>query len=346
MLSGTILYPGESWADDWGYDGVSAPSSQPKGVTKGPSLGEDDPEGIYSGVEELKARPGVLKPDKLKPDKLKPDAAKSASSAPLNSKVSKPIAGPPAKAAPKPESAVGSIPFGAPNSPIGQAEEKRAAISWVQLLQGLGEGWLSPEQQKRYEEVFVNYSQESPKARQQTLAILKFYPDVVDCCRSNVDLEGAYKTLFRALCRLRLRSSAKAGNSCAVDDVIQEVLGAQRIAVPGDPALTEDAVNAYADMACFIYEQRNDGKTVDAVDNRTLFAKLICQKFSLAPTRADQEAMLGFDLSWAKFKILWLRADTKTRALMMQSLSLRGAGKSLSLSKDAVLEKVLLNWPF
>ncbi|MFX5999100.1 hypothetical protein ABTF05_22220, partial [Acinetobacter baumannii] len=80
------------------------------------------------------------------------------------------------------------------------------------------------------------------------------------------------RDLFKALLRLEKRSGIANPEE---DDIVDELLGPERVAVPGTPPLTEDAVEAYANMTCFIYEKTHPGKTVDALDNRTVFVASI-----------------------------------------------------------------------
>ena len=120
----------------------------------------------------------------------------------------------------------------------------------------------------------------------------------------------------------------------------------QRIAVDDKPPFTEDAVNAYADMAVFIYEQQHAGKTIDANDNRTLFAKVVVEKFNRAPTEADRRAMASFDLAWAKFQVIWFSSNEQTRKLLLDKLVNSGANSSLTVAKDPLLDLVLSNWPW
>src|SRR5579885_1240693 len=61
----------------------------------------------------------------------------------------------------------------------------------------------------------------------------------------DVDQRGNYRLLFRAL--LSMRADA-ADVSDAEKEMIFEALGPKRIAEPGPPPLTEDAIHAYTDM--------------------------------------------------------------------------------------------------
>jgi hypothetical protein len=116
------------------------------------------------------------------------------------------------------------------------------------------------------------------------------------------------------------------------------------VAVPGDPPLTEEAIDAYADMACFMYEQRHPGKTIDATDNRAIFASVICNKFSEAPTASDRKAVANFALSWAKFKIAWMRASSEKREEMLSHLE--AGSKSANESNDQLIDLIIRSGPW
>ncbi|MBX9722678.1 MAG: hypothetical protein K2X81_14865, partial [Candidatus Obscuribacterales bacterium] len=255
----------------------------------------------------------------------------------------------PGQAVPKvttPESAASSSPADAFID-----KDQQAARCWLQLFQACSKQPMEYAQQKRMEAYMLQKARQSPKNTDELRSILKFWPKMMNDLQKNPEMEMHYADLFKALLRLHERSSSEKthveGSEFGSDaDLIGELLGLQRVAVPGDPAFTEDAVNAYADMAVFIYEQRHDGRTIDANDNRALFAKVVVEKFNRAPTDADQRAMASFDLAWAKFKIIWFSSDDKTKKILLEKLEKTGANSTLTVAKDPLLDAVLSNWPW
>lgn len=206
-------------------------------------------------------------------------------------------------------------------------------------------------QQKRVEAYLLGKSRLGGKYSDEVLSILKFWPKMMSELRNKPEMEMHYADLFRALLRLYEKTGSEKieieGSPYTSDtDVITELLGLERLAVSGSPSFSEDAVNAYADMAIFIYEQTHAGRTIDGPDNRTVFAKVVVQKFNDAPTDADRRAMASFDLAWAKFKIIWFDADEGTRKVLLDKLVQKGAASSLSVTKNPLLETVLSNWPW
>jgi len=147
--------------------------------------------------------------------------------------------------------------------------------------------------------------------------------------------------LFRALLRFTCSSNTLPKSQVTI---IENILGPARLAVEGTPSLSEEAVNSYADMACFMYEQKNPGKTVDADDNRLVFAHVIKDKFNEAPSEKDKLAMANFALTWYKFKVSYDVASKEDKALLVQSLDER---KSLAkTSPNSLTAKIFANGPW
>lgn len=237
---------------------------------------------------------------------------------------------------------------GAPQGVVDR--DKQAAICWLQLFQGSSKEHLSFEYQKRIEKYMLNKAALGGKNSDEVLSILKFWPKFIFQLKGKPELEFQYADLFRALLRIRQGQSCETlaleGPDKSDSELISELLGPERIAVSGNPPLTEAAINAYADMACFIYEQQHDGKTIDANDNRALFARVVADKFKEAPTDQDRKAMANFDLVWAKFKIVWFSSNEKTRQVLLQKLVKTGAGSTLTVAKEPVMEQILSTWPW
>lgn len=231
-------------------------------------------------------------------------------------------------------------------------KDQAAARCWLQLFQVVSKERMDFPEQKKLEAYMLGKGRQGPEQNKELRSILTFWPKLMTDLRDHPDLEMHYSDLFRALLRLHERVATEKTNVVGSDfasdaDMVTQLLGLQRIAV-NDEAIpfTEDAVNAYADMAFFIYEQNHAGRTIEASDNRALFAKVVVEKFNRAPTDADRRAMASFDLAWAKFKIVWNSTDEKTHQLLMEKLVKSGANSTLSVTKDPLLDLVLTNWPW
>lgn len=153
----------------------------------------------------------------------------------------------------------------------------------------------------------------------------------------DADQRGNYRLLFRALLSLRAEAPDV---SDAEESIILEALGPKRLAEPGPPPLTEDAIHAYTDMACFLYDYSHPGRTVDADDNRELYGLKVRDMFKNAPTDKDREAMNNFPLSWAKFRILYQDADDEKRKLMAEKIASPEGLKGMNM-QNSMLESVL-----
>ena len=230
-------------------------------------------------------------------------------------------------------------------------KNQQAARCWAQLFQACNKQSMDYVAQKRIEAFELGKARAGGKHAEEVLSILKFWPKLMQALRNQPEMEMHYADLFRALMRLREKTGSEKieveGSPYTSDsDLISEVLGLERVAVPGNPSFTEDAVNAYADMAIFIYEQKHAGRTIDGPDNRSMFAKVVVEKFNTAPTDADKRAMASFDLAWTKFKIIWFESDSETKKVLLDKLVGKGAASALTVTKDPLLETVLTNWPW
>lgn len=157
---------------------------------------------------------------------------------------------------------------------------------------------------------------------------------------SHVDYKDSYRLLFRALIRHWLLKTQRAqsldGHSAQAlsldavsqeqkpdkpktevkiekgdgytEDLFADLIGPARVAEPGPPPLTEEAVKAYADMTCFLYSKKHPDKSVDQDDNREIFAGVIRDRFLSAPSEKARFAMCNFDLTWAAFRCKYLDA--------------------------------------
>lgn len=249
------------------------------------------------------------------------------------------------------------LPPDPPVAPVKTAAElkeelhKKAVDCWMQFLMGMSPNPLSDEQKSRFKKYLQAKVELGGQPELEMLALTEFWNQFVGALAGQPERADAYAQLLRSLLRLRARQDktpilGEASGITCDREMINELLGPERLAEPGEPPLAEDAINSYADMACFIYEKRHAGKTIDGQDNRALFASVITQKFKNAPSPKDKLAMASFDLIWAKFKILYLGANTQTQTLMVDSLMKEGAGKAASLTKETMLELILSAWPW
>lgn len=277
---------GAALAADWGYDEKPKPVQTP----------------------ELKAGPAQsLQPGRVKAAPAKPSTQAAAKSS--------------AQGAAKPKPSSVGNPFGrstavksGKSSSVGKGSV--AVEDWIELYELAAKEPITDEQKDRFRKSVAHKltTDRAPEVAQ----IVEFWPEVRGRIKNNDDGKAAFHALFRAL----LRYVAKSKNVSDDDaTVLSELLGPERIAVPGDPPLTEDSVDAYGDMACFLYEQAHPGKTVDAIDNRTVFASVIARKYTDAPTAADKRAMANFSLTWSKFKVMWLAADEADRKALFAQVS-------------------------
>lgn len=216
--------------------------------------------------------------------------------------------------------------------------KQQALTYWLQLCSFVSPQTTTEEDSTLLKEHLLQCL-DSPQS-DNYLAINIFWPKVRSACQGQPDLLENYRDLFRSLFRLLARRSASDKQA----QVLAELLGPSRIAVAGNPPLTEDAINAYADMACFVYEQQHPGKSLDAADNRFTFAQVVRNKFTTAPTTKDKLAMINFDLSWAKFKILWSLADQRQKQLLLAQWQPSASNQKPKAS--AILDLVLNSGPW
>lgn len=334
-------------ADDWGYDGMLEPIAP-----EAPLEAQKAPPAQSLKQRSVAALPGAIiaSPKNSAAGNLTKTAVKKPVPAVGPSSVSTTAAS--AKAAPAAPVAPGlrKSELAKDAAGAGVDRKKQAELLWLHLFQGISKQTLSTAEQRRIEAYLHGKLELGGKTADEVFAILKFWPQVSSAIDSKPELENAYADLFRALLRIRERNIERLdvpnSDLHSDSDLITELLGMERLAVSGDPPFAEDAVNAYADMACFVYEQSHPGKTVDASDNRALFARVVADKFRTAPGDAEKRAMSRFDLSWAKFRIVWEGSDEATRKELLLKLSKSGAASTLAVRRDPVLENTLASWPW
>lgn len=216
-----------------------------------------------------------------------------------------------------------------------------AVQDWLELFALAAPQPLTEEQQARFKASLVRKMSSSRSA--EVTDILDFWNGVQARISNSQQEKEAFASLFKAL--LRFASHMK--TATAEDREIEsEVLGPERIAVPGDPALTEDAIDAYSDMACFLYEQAHPGKTVDAVDNRTVMAAVISDRFKDAPTEADKRAVANFGVTWTKFKVQWAGANAVDREKLLSRIASPNNVAPGSRVKDPLVDSIFTHGPW
>jgi hypothetical protein len=246
------------------------------------------------------------------------------------------------------------VPISATAAKAAYASDSQALVKecWRQIFQIAAGSKLSDEQSGAIDVLVAKRLASGPQASSEAKAVLTFWPPVTTYLAAHPEQKENYSMLLRALLRWRARMQSQSLGDLKLDELaksenglITEVLGPVRIAVDDEPPFTEEAVNAYTDMACFIFEQRHPEKSVNGDDNRKLFAQVVCEKYHRAPTEKDRAGMVGFDLSWAKFKIAYQAADDAGRGILLSKLAGQGAGVAWAHVKDPVLEQVLGKWP-
>ncbi|MBS1956764.1 MAG: hypothetical protein JST89_21425 [Cyanobacteria bacterium SZAS-4] len=328
-------------AADWGYDESKQPtelkaspakSLQPKSAnpfarTPSPSAAS---KAAASASHAATSTEGADAPEELKAT----PAALSLSP--------KPSTHPPAKASLKttpkvPASAKSAA--AARSKPATSAGKGTAVDQWLELFDLVSKEQVTADQKTRYAEA-LNHKLTTPRGVEVS-QITEFWPEVRGRIKNSEDEKSAFAAFFRALLRFVLKSKTVTEDDSTV---LSELLGPERISVPGDPPLTEESVDAYGDMTCFMYEQAHPGKTIDAMDNRTVFASVIARKYSEAPTDKDKRAMANFSLSWSKFKVTWLSANESDRKQLFEQYTM---GKPPSSDiKDPLITTIFANGPW
>jgi hypothetical protein len=217
---------------------------------------------------------------------------------------------------------------------------------WVELYSFISPTPVLPDDQREAIRAHIEQKLNGPRASEVT-CITKFWPALKQTVIKKPEQEVNYQRLLRALLRMQYRSLA--GTVGGDQDILAQALGPLRIAAPGNPPLTEDAIEAYCDMACFLFEQKNPGRTMDATDNRTVFANVLREKFKEAPTQKDRLAMVNFDVDWSKFRISWTASNTEQRkVLLLDWLRDKSTPRKpgVSVPKDPTLLAVLQNGPW
>ncbi|MBU6451508.1 MAG: hypothetical protein KGS72_07005 [Cyanobacteria bacterium REEB67] len=135
---------------------------------------------------------------------------------------------------------------------------------------------------------------------------------------ADIDYKESYRLLFRSLLRHALGHMDQSSSEA---EPLHEILGPTRIAEMGPPILTEDAINAYSEMTCFLYAKNHPDHTLEGDDNKQLFADVIRQRYHDAPNPEAKKAMCNFDLTWAAFRCRYLDSSESEKAKLLASIS-------------------------
>lgn len=205
-------------------------------------------------------------------------------------------------------------------------EDDRKAIATLSTL--------SAEQKERLEKLLKTKLSESSKAY---AGIAPIWAPLRAKVFDDIDYKESYRLLFRSLTRHWLLKSDKASefdgkkaealtlsqagkeqpaekpSQHSTEELFAEILGPSMVAETGPPPLTADAINAYADMTCFLYQKKHPDKSIDQDDNRQIFANVIREKFQTAPDKQARLAMSNFDLTWACFRCRYLDSSVQER---------------------------------
>lgn len=338
-LTAGLLLPTAVFAGDWGYDDES---TKPKEVESMRATAQTMGSGKAAAKKNAPPRVVTGKP-----------AATGAASKPANnagstlSRAAAPLS--PGAAAAKKAAAARAL-----NS-LNSAKKDDNTLArecWAQIFQVASGKELTADQRSQLNAVLNRRLTGTEQERDATRKVIKFWPKLTTYLIAHPDEKPGYASLLKALLRWRARGQGEAAangrpGDIAVEEnaVTADILGPIRMAVPGTVPFSEEAIDAYADMACFIYEQQNPGKTIDALDNRAVFATVVSGKFRDAPSDRAREGMAAFDLSWSKFKIAWLKSDAKQREALVEALMKTGAGSAAKQVQDPILDLVITNWP-
>ncbi len=312
------IMPTNSLAADWGYDDSKQPAELKASPAKSLQPRTGNPANPFSRTPS--------------PQSTVPTTAAVAPPARSLTKTAPP-SHPPTKSNPHSPSATKS-------KPAASAGKGTPAIEdWIELYDLVSKEQVTAEQKERYRAALA-HKLTTPRGAEVS-QISEFWPEVRGRIKTNEDQKAAFAAFFRALLRFVTKSKTVTEDDSTI---LSELLGPERIAVPGDPPLTEDSVDAYGDMACFLYEQAHPGKSVDAIDNRTVFASVIARKYTEAPTEKDKKAMSNFSLSWSKFKVMWLSANESDRKQLYEQIAM---GKPpASDIKDPLITTIFANGPW
>ena len=293
-------------AADWGYDDAPArPSSH--------GLGGNGPQ-----TQAAEASPGPVNAPKLQAKTAgKAKATLKNSPASNQSKV------------PADETSLTPVAAAPPTAEELAARQKTEDLkSWMQIYaltassasqddrnNVLNFGTLNADLRKKLEKLtFEKLEKNTPEYRGITAVWQPISAKIVD----DIDYKESYRLLFRALLRHALGHMEPAS---AEAEPIHEILGPTRIAEMGPPVLTEDSINAYSDMTCFLYQKNHPDHTLEGEDNRQLFADVVRQRYNDAPNPQAKKAMCNFDLTWASFRCRFLDSNEAEKSKMLQSIS-------------------------
>jgi hypothetical protein len=334
-----MLGPTSALAADWGYDDSKKPTELKASPAKSLSGKTASPGASQTAAPQKGTSQKSGNPFSRTPAPQTEEAPATATASPL----------PATPAASHPASHTPSHPQGKTPAHATAATKSKPAVSagkatpaiedWIELYELVSKEQITADQKARYKEA-LEHKLTTPRGIEVS-QISEFWPEVRGRIKSNDDQKAAFAAFFRSLLRFVLKSK-----NVTEDDstILNELLGPERIAVPGDPPLTEDSVDAYGDMACFLYEQAHPGKSVDAIDNRTVFASVIARKYTEAPTDKDKRAMSNFSLTWSKFKVMWLSANESDRKQLYEQVAM---GKPPNADiKDPLITTIFAHGPW
>jgi hypothetical protein len=314
-----FAWPTPGLAADWGYDDMSGAH------TEAPS------------ADESAARPAGARSNGPRTTLKSGQKAKKNSGRSNNSQTSSAAAAPgQTRRKPPVESDENSLSTGTVEAPakapgpeeIAARKKVEELKSWMEVFalaasssteddrnQILTLGTLPADTRKKLEKMtFEKLDQNLP----EYLGITAVWKPLSQKIAEDIDYKESYRLLFRSLLRHAVsRIEATAPEA----EAIQELLGPARIAEMGPPILTEDAINAYSDMTCFLYQKRHPDHTVEGDDNRQLFAEVIRQKYTDAPNPAAKKAMCNFDVTWASFRCRYLDANAAEKDKLITTIS-------------------------
>lgn len=351
LVEASILSGSPSQATDWGYDGSTVPKDSTPSVFSGKHVVEP--------ASPKSASKGVTKSAEGNPFGRAPAATKGTTAPPaLKATMSSQTVAPSGNTKRSPASSSKNsnqpeqIDLHSANKAREAREtavaknlaekERKTVNDWLEVYALVSqEHKLSDDQRERFSKELAKCVNGPEKLSFES--VLTFWPLVQKSIKNNAEQKENYRSLFKALFRLQLHSGSLSEHE---SNILTEILGPERIAVPGTPSLTEEACDAYGDMACFMYSQNNPGKTIDAMDNRTIFSSVIQRKFTEAPSIADKQSMANFALKWGKFKVLFADANDAQKEQLADQITGKAKGSKKPDVPNASIESIMTHGPW
>lgn len=197
---------------------------------------------------------------------------------------------------------------------------------------------LSSDQKNRLKAV-IDKKLQNAESKARYSGISSVWKELRGKITAELDTKESYRLLFRALIRRAMPGIV--ATSKDFSEQLQDLLGPVRIADVGPPPLTEDALNAYADMTCFLYQKRKPNRSVDGDENRQVFVAVVKERFAQAPNQAAKAAMTNFDLTWACFRCRFMDVSESEREKLSLLMASQDSKNSAQLKAELISPTIL-----